>query len=198
MHCWNWPPPPSSKAAIFFILPLHVEKKRASFLSALVQDTFACHMLCPQSTCNLIARRTTITEDKDADCGVMDGLLHQDLNCQWGLLHHGPKQFTVNCPRVSCRLVWTHRVTWLIWSDFCSLWIYRPEKVIIYGRQNFIGVSQFCLKFTFDCDVVLMNGFPRTRGSSAFMWSIFSPMRQTVDDRIVNPDHCPAPGDRQL
>lgn len=71
--------PPPSNAAIFF---LHVEKKRASFLSALVQDTFACQMLCPQSTCNLIARRTTIIEDKDADCGVMDGLLHQDLNCQ--------------------------------------------------------------------------------------------------------------------
>lgn len=75
-------PPPLPTPHFFLILPLHVEKKRASFLSALVQDTFACQMLCPQSTCNLIARRTTIIEDKDADCGVMDGLLHQDLNCQ--------------------------------------------------------------------------------------------------------------------
>lgn len=74
--------PPLPTPHFFLILPLHVEKKRASFLSALVQDTFACQMLCPQSTCNLIARRTTIIEDKDADCGVMDGLLHQDLNCQ--------------------------------------------------------------------------------------------------------------------
>lgn len=107
-------PPPLPTPQFFLILPLHVEKKRASFLSALVQDTFACQMLCPQSTCNLIARRTTIIEDKDADCGVTDGLLHQDLNCQLSYCTTGPKQITVNCPRVNCRLVETHRVTWLI------------------------------------------------------------------------------------
>lgn len=50
------PPPPTFNAATFS--PVHVENKRVNW-PALAQD----QLLCPQSTCNLIARRTAFIED---------------------------------------------------------------------------------------------------------------------------------------
>lgn len=156
--------PPPSNAAIFFNSTSTCRKEMSKFLSALVQDTFACQMLCPQSTCNLIARRTTIIEDKDADCGVTDGLLHQDLNCQLSYCTTGPKQITVNCPRVNCRLVGTHRVTWLIWSVFCSLWVYLREKLLYTEDKILLEYRNFAWSSPLIVTSFWWMGFPEPEG----------------------------------
>lgn len=76
----------------------------------------------------------------------MDGVLHQDLNCRWGL-HRitGPKQITINCPRVSCRLVETHCATcswradliWLLFFMNLPPWksYYTEDKILLQYRK---------------------------------------------------------------